>query len=184
MHADPGWAPAFSHIFKALFSRKKLMAVRPAITAARAGALAPVVTALVLGGALTVFGAPSRSDYLLAGGIVGFTVVAAAAMVFRIRYGKLGAPGVNPDPATQFLGFASVLSALATVPTLSAFVCFFLGGGYLLYGIGALATILLIIGPANPSESMARDFGSKRTPVVPGDDMWAAILDPEPPVIR
>lgn len=180
MHSDPGWAPAFSHILKALFSRKQLMAVRPAITAARAGALAPVLTAVVLGLALTVFGQPSDPDYPLTASIVGFTVFAAAAMVFRIRYGKLGAPGIDAEPAAQFLGFSSVLTALATVPTLSAFVCFFLGGGYLIYGVGAVATILLVLGPANPTESMVRDFGTKKTPAVPGDEMWEAVLDPQP----
>lgn len=156
------------------------MTVRPAISAARASALAPILTALVLLVALTVFGTPSDTDYQLTGSIVGLTVLASAAMVFRVRYGKLGAPSVETDLASQFLGFATLLTALATVPTLSAFVCFFLGGGYLMYGIGAVSTLLLILGPALPNEAMARNLATKKDPPVPDDAFWNAILDPTP----
>jgi hypothetical protein len=180
MHTDPGWGDAFPHLIKALFSRKRLLAVRPAISAARAAALAPILTALVLLVALTVFGAPAEADYPLTGAIVGFTVLASAAMVFRIRYGKLGAPAMEVDPASQFLGFATLLTALATVPTLSAFVSFFIGGGYLMYGIGALSTILLVLGPAMPGHEMAASLASKKTPPIPSDDLWQAVLDPSP----
>jgi hypothetical protein len=180
MHTDPGWGDAFPHVIKALFSRKRLLAVRPAISAARAAAIAPVSTAVVLLVALTVFGSPAETDYQLTGLIVGFTVLAAAAMVFRLRYGKLGAPAMEVDAASQFLGFATLLTALATVPTLSAFVCFFIGGGYLMYGIGALSTILLVLGPAMPGHAMAANLAAKKTPPVPSEDLWQAVLDPSP----
>lgn len=178
MYTDPGWGAAFPHMIKALFARKQLMTVRPAISAARAATLAPVLTALVLLIALTVFGSPGETDYPLTGAIVGGTILASAAMVLRIRYGQLGAPRVDPDLASQFLGFATLLTALATVPTLSAFVCFFLGGGYLMYGIGAISTLLLILGPGMPNKAMATSLGSKKEPAVSGETIWEAVLDP------
>jgi hypothetical protein len=177
MNSDPGWGAAFPHVIKALFARRQLILVRPAITAARASALAPILTALVLLIALTVFGGPAEYDYPLTGAIVGVTVLASAAMVIRIRYGKLGAPGVQTDLASQFLGYSTLLTALATVPTLSAFVCFFLGGGYLMYGIGAVSTLLLILGPALPNRAMASSVANKRTPPVASEELWHAVLE-------
>lgn len=179
MQTDPGWTAAFSHIPKALFLRRQLVAVRPAIIAARAAVLAPVVTAVVLGLTLTVFGAPNETDYLLTGAIVGGTAIAAGTLLFRIRYGPLAAPEAQTDLIPQFLSYATVMSAVATVPTLSAFVCFFLGGGYPMYALGAVGTVVLLSWPANPTHAMVVDFGRKRSPAVDADVMWAAVVDPD-----
>lgn len=177
MAADPGWLAAVPHVGTAVISRRRLLAVRPAINAARASVLGAVLTAVMLFIALTVFGAPAESDYVLTGAIVGGTVALVAVAIFRLRTSQFTPPHLETDPATQFLATASLMTALATVPVLSSFVCFFLGGGYLIYGLGAVSALGLLLGPARPTQRMAADLGARLDPPVSADQMWEALTE-------
>lgn len=179
MISDPGWLQAIPLIPTALFARTKLLSERPALVAARAGTLAwmvagPIMVLLVVSLGLTI-----EPDFVLTGFIVGGTAALAAFGIFKLRDGRLEPAVANSDPATLFIGHAGVLTAMATVPQLSAFVCYFLGGGVPVTVFGVVTSWILLLGPARPGRALVESVATRMVPPLKPEVLWDLVAAPE-----
>ncbi|MDX1469782.1 MAG: hypothetical protein R3258_10620 [Acidimicrobiia bacterium] len=73
-----------------------------------------------------------------------------------------------------------VASTLAAVPMLVGFVTFFMGGGYLMFYLGLLISLVLLLGPARPSEEMASRIAERLDPPADPVQLWTELLAPDP----
>lgn len=180
MHSDPGWLSAVKYGFLAIFARNRVMRVRPALTAARAGTLSYAYLGLGIAGVLTFLGETEEPDYLFAGLIVILGSIASGLAVLFLRYRPPWRLHGEGNPVKAFIASVTVTAAFASVPMLIAFVTFFLGGGYVMYSVGAFVSLVLLLGPGRPSEAMVHRLAEGLGPEVSPAELWENVLDPTP----
>ncbi len=179
METDPGWGAAFKYGLVALFARGRIWKLRPAITAARAGILGFIYSAIAITGVLTFLGDAEEHDYPFAGLIVLAAAVVSSLAVLFFRYRPPERLRAGATPVDHFLTVATIISAFGAVPILTGFVTFFLGGGYLMFAIGSLVSLVLLLGPGRPTEGMVHRVAERLEPPVPATQLWSEILDPD-----
>jgi len=179
MLTDPGWLQAIPLIPTALFSRTKLLSERPALVAARAGTLAWIVAGPIMVLLVVSLGLTIEPDFVLTGFIVGGTGALAAFGIMKLRGGRIESAVASPEPVILFIGHAGVLTAMATVPQLSAFVCYFLGGGVPVTAFGVAMSWILLLGPARPGRRLVESVATRMVPPLSPDVLWDLVAAPE-----
>jgi hypothetical protein len=181
MHPDPGWAAAIKWGLLGLVPivRRRVMSVRPAITAARSLTLTGIIGSLIILSVLLALGDAESSNRLLTGLLIGATSLGCTTMVLLLRYRPPHRFVAEiTDPPALFLRHVSLITAFATVPALMGFACFFLGGGYGAYLLGLGVTLLLLLLPGAPTEDMADRLSAAAGPTLDGPRFWESLLDP------
>jgi hypothetical protein len=181
MHADPGWAAAIKWGLLGLVPivRRRVMRVRPAITAARSLTLTGIVGPIIILLALLALGNAEPSELLIAELLVGAVALSCSTIVLWLRYRppyRFAAP--ITDPPTLFLRHAALIAAFATAPALTGFVGFFLGGGFGIYYLGFAVSLLLLLVPGRPTEAMADLLAAAAGTTLDGPRLWESLFDP------
>jgi hypothetical protein len=180
VHPDPGWVPALKFILPATFRRRRTTEIRPAIIAARAIVSSGIAVGLVILVLLASLGEVSEPDYVLTGFIVTAASLLSVIGIVRWRRTALQPRSASTDHASQFVAHANVMASLATIPQLTAFVSFFIGGGLVIAAAGVAVSLGLLLGPARPSRAMADVLAPRFQPPADPDTLWAALLVPDP----
>lgn len=161
----------------AVFARRTIMKYRPAIVAARALVLACAYSSLIILLLLTTLGHPVDSNQVVPLAVVFGVSALGAVWVIRSRARPHQARTAT-HPVDLFLDHVAVLSALALLPTIAGFVCFFVGGGFTALGIGLVTTWGLLYWLCSPDRSLVQIVAQAAG--VSDEEMWDELLDPDP----
>jgi hypothetical protein len=154
------------------------MKIRPAITAARAQVLAFGYSAIATACVLGLIGESDESDLGRSALFILVAGVCAAVGVLYFRYWPPRRLRGSLDPVSSFVAIATLITAFGTTPLLIGFVTFFLGGGYLTFGVGMGVSSVLVIGPGRPTEAMVWRIAERMDPGVEPAQLWLDVLNP------